>query len=150
MPYISQVYIPAFLLVIISWIPLWLTRSGSMTPEGRVTFSLTTVLTITLLSASYSATFPHTSYMKSIDTYLLACFVMSFVTLVECSVVAFLVGRPRIKGIPKIRVHVVDRHARWAIPGCCLLYNVIYAGHIYRIAAVSRMSEDKEATSMYF
>ena len=149
MPYISQVYIPAFLLVVISWIPLWLSRQGSMGPEGRVAFSLTNVLTITFLSASYSATFPTTSYMKSIDNYLLACFVMTFVTLIECSVTAFLMGLPRKQGSSRMNIHIVDRFARWVIPGCCILYNVIYVEQIYRIACVDRMKEDISATSMY-
>ena len=131
-PYISQVYIPAFLLVVISWIPLWLSNRNSMSNECRVTFALTTVLTLTFLTSSYSATFPTTSYMKSIDTYLLVCFLMAFVTLVECSLVAFLVGRAKVVDEKQQKeVHILDRWARWIIPLGGLVYNAVYIANLY-------------------
>ena len=129
-PFISQVYVPAFLLVVISWIPLWLSNKNSMSNEARVTFALTTVLTLTFLTSSYSATFPTTSYMKKIDTFLLVCFIMTFVTLVECSVVAYFMGRRKVKG-ESDETHFVDRWARWIIPLVYLANTAVYAVRLY-------------------
>ena len=48
---------------------------------------ITTVLTITTLANSIRSTLPPVSYSKSIDYYLLACFLFVFAALVEFAVV---------------------------------------------------------------
>ncbi|CAG2177319.1 unnamed protein product, partial [Oppiella nova] len=44
--YLNQVYIPAFLIVVISWMPFWLDREDT---HARVGLGVTTVLTMTTL-----------------------------------------------------------------------------------------------------
>ena len=65
-PFITQVYIPAFLLIIISWTPLWLADSDAMIPENRVLFALTNILTITFLARQVA--------VHILDTYKLSLF----------------------------------------------------------------------------
>ena len=49
---------------------------------SRVGLGVTTVLTMTTLTASVNAALPKISYMKSIDIYLDVCFFMVFGALI--------------------------------------------------------------------
>ncbi|GIY16951.1 gamma-aminobutyric acid receptor subunit beta [Caerostris extrusa] len=74
--YLIQIYIPAGLIVIISWVSFWLHRNAT---PARVALGVTTVLTMTTLMSSTNAALPKISYIKSIDVYLgTSCFVMVF------------------------------------------------------------------------
>jgi glycine receptor alpha-3 len=76
--YLSQIYIPSSLIVVISWVSFWLNRGAT---PARVQLCVTTVLTMTTLMASTNAQLPKISYVKSIDIYLGACFFMVFASL---------------------------------------------------------------------
>ena len=77
--YLVQVYIPASLIVIISWVSFWLNRGAT---PARVGLGVTTVLTMTTLMASTNAALPKVSYIKSIDVFLGSCFFMVFASLI--------------------------------------------------------------------
>ena len=85
--YLIQIYIPAGLIVIISWVSFWLHRNAT---PARVALGVTTVLTMTTLMSSTNAALPKISYIKSIDVYLGTCFVMVFASLVEYATVGYL------------------------------------------------------------
>ncbi|CAL1278779.1 unnamed protein product [Larinioides sclopetarius] len=85
--YLIQIYIPAGLIVIISWVSFWLHRNAT---PARVALGVTTVLTITTLMSSTNAALPKISYVKSIDVYLGTCFVMVFASLLEYATVGYL------------------------------------------------------------
>ena len=76
--YLIQIYIPSSLIVVISWVSVWLNRNAS---PARVSLGVTTVLTMTTLMSSTNAALPKISYVKSIDIYLGTCFVMVFASL---------------------------------------------------------------------
>ena len=76
--YIIQIYIPAILIVVISWIAFWLDRLDTNT---RVALGMTTVLTITTLIATTNASLPKISYIKALDVFLVFCFFMVFTAL---------------------------------------------------------------------
>ena len=84
--YISQVYIPAILIVIISWLPFWLDQEDH---HARVALGVTTVLTMTTLVTSRSSDFPKISYLKAIDIYLFTSFIMVFLSLIEYAIVGY-------------------------------------------------------------
>ncbi|OQR80039.1 gamma-aminobutyric acid receptor subunit beta-like, partial [Tropilaelaps mercedesae] len=65
--YLIQIYIPAGLIVVISWVSFWLHRNAT---PARVALGVTTVLTMTTLMSSTNAALPKISYVKSIDVYL--------------------------------------------------------------------------------
>lgn len=85
--YLIQIYIPASLIVVISWVSFWLHRNAS---PARVALGVTTVLTMTTLISSTNAQLPKISYIKSIDVYLGTCFVMVFAALLEYASVGYL------------------------------------------------------------
>ncbi|XP_074597248.1 gamma-aminobutyric acid receptor subunit beta-like [Brevipalpus obovatus] len=85
--YLIQIYIPASLIVVISWVSFWLHRNAT---PARVSLGVTTVLTMTTLMSSTNSQLPKISYIKSIDVYLGTCFVMVFASLVEYATVGYL------------------------------------------------------------
>ena len=84
--YVAQVYIPAALVVIISWLPFWLDRHDH---HARVALGVTTVLTMTTLSTNVNAEFPKISYVKAIDVYLFTSFLFVFFSLIEYAIVGY-------------------------------------------------------------
>ncbi|CAG2117254.1 unnamed protein product, partial [Medioppia subpectinata] len=94
--YMNQIYIPAFLIVVISWMPFWLDREDT---HARVGLGVTTVLTMTTLFTSTNESLPKISYIKAIDVYLFTCFLMVFGSLIEYATVgyfeSFIKGRDR-------------------------------------------------------
>nr|WJY55640.1 GABA receptor subunit [Neoseiulus californicus] len=85
--YLIQIYIPAGLIVVISWVSFWLHRNAT---PARVALGVTTVLTMTTLMSSTNSQLPKISYVKSIDVYLGTCFVMVFASLLEYATVGYL------------------------------------------------------------
>jgi gamma-aminobutyric acid receptor subunit beta len=92
--YLIQIYIPASLIVIISWVSFWLHRNAT---PARVTLGVTTVLTMTTLMSSTNAALPKISYIKSIDVFLGTCFVMVFASLLEYASVGYIGKRIAMK-----------------------------------------------------
>ena len=73
--YLVQVYIPATLIVIISWVSFWLNRDAI---TARVGLTVATVLIMTNQMSTVNAALPKISYIKAIDIYLGACFFMVY------------------------------------------------------------------------
>lgn len=88
--YLVQVYIPATLIVIISWVSFWLKREAI---TARVGLTVATVLIMTNQMSTVNAALPKISYMKAIDVYLGACFFMVFGAVLECATVAYMAKR---------------------------------------------------------
>lgn len=88
--YLIQIYIPSTLIVVISWVSFWLSRAAV---PARVALGITTVLTMTTLISSTNASLPKISYLKSIDVYLVTCFVMVFASLLEYAAVSYIAKR---------------------------------------------------------
>ncbi|CAG2180916.1 unnamed protein product, partial [Oppiella nova] len=84
--YLNQVYIPALMVVVISWLPFWMDKRDT---QARVGLGITTVLAIITLVTNTNATLPKISYMKSIDIYLGFCYAMVFSSLIEYTVVGY-------------------------------------------------------------
>lgn len=85
--YLIQIYIPASLIVVISWVSFWLHRNAA---PARVSLGVMTVLTMTTLMSSTNSQLPKISYVKSIDVFLGTCFVMVFASLLEYAAVGYL------------------------------------------------------------
>lgn len=84
--YINQVYIPAILIVIISWIPFWLDRKDT---HARVALGVTTVLTMTTLVTQTNSVMPKISYLNALDIYLQFSFSMVFLSLIQYAIVCY-------------------------------------------------------------
>ncbi|XP_074604723.1 gamma-aminobutyric acid receptor subunit beta-like [Brevipalpus obovatus] len=85
--YMIQIYVPASLIVIISWVSFWLHRNAT---PARVHLGVITVLTMTTLMSSTNSQLPKISYVKSIDVFLGTCFVMVFAALLEYAAVGYI------------------------------------------------------------
>lgn len=92
--YVIQIYVPSCLIVVLSWVSFWLSRDAV---PARVALGITTVLTMTTLISSTNASLPKISYLKSIDVYLVTCFVMVFASLLEYAAVSYLSNRQKRK-----------------------------------------------------
>ncbi|CAH1777619.1 unnamed protein product [Owenia fusiformis] len=85
--YLIQIYVPSTLIVVLSWVSFWLSREAV---PARVALGITTVLTMTTLISSTNAALPKISYLKSIDVYLVTCFLMVFTSLLEYAAVSYI------------------------------------------------------------
>ncbi|CAG2168954.1 unnamed protein product, partial [Oppiella nova] len=101
--YLNQIYIPAFLIVVISWMPFWLDREDT---HARVGLGVTTVLTMTTLITSTNEALPKISYIKAIDIYLFTCFLMVFGSLIEYATVGYF--ESSVKGLDKYLNNVIN------------------------------------------
>ena len=67
--------------------------------SARIALGITTVLTMTTLTNSARASLPKVSYVKSIEWFLILCFLYVFASLVEYACVSFEVNRKVKRGI---------------------------------------------------
>lgn len=75
-----------FQVVIISWVAFWINRDSA---PARVTLGIMTVLTMTTLMTTTNRQMPKVSYIKAVDIYLGACYVMVFAALLEYAAVSY-------------------------------------------------------------
>ncbi|XP_066937040.1 glycine receptor subunit alpha-2-like [Clytia hemisphaerica] len=85
--YILQIYVPALLIVILSWVGFWIDYRST---PARVALGITTVLTMITFSKSVRNLLPFVNYSKLIDWYLLVCFFYVFMGLVEYAAVGVI------------------------------------------------------------
>lgn len=88
--FLIHVYGPCALIVVISWVSFLLPHSS---PPARVTLGVTCVLTVVTILNMLNNSMPKVNYVKTIDTYLIGCFLFVFATLAEFSLVLFLAAR---------------------------------------------------------
>ena len=85
--YLTHNYIPAVLVVIISWLSFFVDRDCA---PARVGMGITTILTMTtLLIGAGQQGLPVVSYIKALDWYNIGCFIFVFVGLCEYSIVNY-------------------------------------------------------------
>jgi gamma-aminobutyric acid receptor subunit beta len=85
--YITQIYVPSTLLVVLSWVSFWLDRTAA---PARVSLGITTVLTMVTFIWSTNASLPKISYVKGIDVFLVFCFFMTFASVIEYAAVSYI------------------------------------------------------------
>ncbi|XP_053400665.1 glycine receptor subunit alpha-3-like [Mercenaria mercenaria] len=85
--YIIQIYVPCFLIVMLSWVSFWLDPTSV---PARISLGLLTVLTMTTQSSGARANLPRVSYVKAIDVYMATCLTFVFLALLEFAFVNML------------------------------------------------------------
>uniref|UniRef100_A0A915Q7U9 Neurotransmitter-gated ion-channel transmembrane domain-containing protein n=1 Tax=Setaria digitata TaxID=48799 RepID=A0A915Q7U9_9BILA len=70
----------------LSWISFWINHEAT---SARVALGITTVLTMTTISTGVRQSLPRISYVKSIDVYLVICFMFVFAALLEYAAVNY-------------------------------------------------------------
>lgn len=78
--YITQIYVPSALVVILSWVNFWLTVDAV---PARISLGLLTVLTTTTQSTSFFSNLQKVSYIKALDVWLAVCMLFVFAALLE-------------------------------------------------------------------
>lgn len=94
--FLIQTYIPAYLIVMLSWISFWINHNST---PARIGLGITTVLTLTTLTNSARASLPKVSYVKSIEWFLILCFLYVFASLVEYAGVSFEINSKIKRGM---------------------------------------------------
>ncbi|VDM96629.1 unnamed protein product [Thelazia callipaeda] len=84
--FVFQTYLPCILIVMLSWVSFWINHEAT---SARVALGITTVLTMTTISTGVRQSLPRISYVKSIDLYLVMCFMFVFAALLEYAAVNY-------------------------------------------------------------
>ncbi|XP_031551952.1 glycine receptor subunit alpha-3-like [Actinia tenebrosa] len=85
--YLTRVYIPAILIVMLSWLSFYVDRHSA---PARVSLGITTVLTMTtLLIGVGQGSMPVVSYVKALDWYLFVSYFMVFAAFAEYAVINY-------------------------------------------------------------
>ena len=85
--YLTQVYIPSILIVILSWVSFWLDIDAI---PARISLGVLTVLTMTTQSSGARTELPKVSYVKAIDVWMAMCLVFVFLALLQFAYVNVL------------------------------------------------------------
>lgn len=145
--YVTRIYLPAFLVVVISFVPFWLDRDS----HARVALGVTTVLTMTTLITNTNSELPKISHLTALDVYLFFCFILVFLSLIEYATVGYYDmvlhqqqigkdkkadktgdddweknGKKTLKLSEEPRSSVIDCAARRLFPFVFLIFNLIY------------------------
>uniref|UniRef100_A0A1I7Y636 Neur_chan_LBD domain-containing protein n=1 Tax=Steinernema glaseri TaxID=37863 RepID=A0A1I7Y636_9BILA len=90
MHHVIQSYVPTALIVVISWFSFWLDVEAV---PGRVSLSITTLLTLATQSSAARMALPQASYVKAIDVWMGACMTFVFSAMIEFTVVNYCCRR---------------------------------------------------------
>ncbi|XP_070534360.1 glycine receptor subunit alpha-2-like [Ptychodera flava] len=85
--YVLQAYIPSILLVVLSWLALWMEITSA---PARVSLGITTVLALVTQGTWIRSQLPKIAYVTAIDIWLVSCQVFVFATLIEFALVYYM------------------------------------------------------------
>ncbi|XP_020620040.1 gamma-aminobutyric acid receptor subunit rho-1-like [Orbicella faveolata] len=91
---VLQVYLPSYMIVILSFMALWIPQEAV---PARVGLGITTVLTIVYFLGTVNNNMPRVSYMKAIDFHLFVSFGFVFATMLEYIIVLNVSAREKRK-----------------------------------------------------
>uniref|UniRef100_A0AC34RBS0 Glutamate-gated chloride channel n=1 Tax=Panagrolaimus sp. JU765 TaxID=591449 RepID=A0AC34RBS0_9BILA len=92
--YISQLYIPSIIFVIVSWITFWLNKDQILI---RLSLSFAALLMLLIQVLRINGSLPQTPHMKAIDIWMNVCFSFIFWTILEFVLVHLLAGQNNIR-----------------------------------------------------
>ena len=76
--YIVQTYIPAMVIVSISWLSFWINHEAMV---ARMIINIMSIMMLMTLMVSTNTTLPKVSYIKALDMYMFPCFLMVIMSL---------------------------------------------------------------------
>lgn len=84
--YIITIYIPTFLIVMVSWMSFWLDHKSA---PARVALTITTLLAMSTTTSSINNSLPPVAYTKAIDLWSNLCVTFVFLALLEYALVNY-------------------------------------------------------------
>ena len=78
----------------LAWVSFWVDREQT---AARIAMGITTVLTMATLIGSARTSLPKVSYVKSLEWFLMMCFLFVFSAILEYAFVSYLVFRNRVE-----------------------------------------------------
>ncbi|ODN01697.1 Glutamate-gated chloride channel [Orchesella cincta] len=84
--YLTQMYIPCIMLVIVSWVSFWLDENAV---PARTALGITTLLTMATQQANMNKNLPPVSYTKALDVWSGTCLMFIFAALLEFALVNY-------------------------------------------------------------
>ncbi|CAB3408694.1 unnamed protein product [Caenorhabditis bovis] len=137
--YLLQLYIPSFMLVIVSWVSFWLDKDSV---PARVTLGVTTLLTMTTQSSGINAKLPPVSYTKAIDVWIGVCLAFIFGALLEFALVNYAARKDmtqrQMKQLPTDGYRPLSA-SQGRTSFCCRIFVRRYKERSKRIDVVSRV-----------
>jgi Neurotransmitter-gated ion-channel ligand binding domain len=123
--YIWRLGLPLLVIVLVSYCSLWIT-----TPDhfAQLTVAVSAILTMIAFRFVISASLPRIPYLTYLDEFYLACFLFSFLTLVELVLVHRLLDDRRTIAAQRLR-----RGSRWVYPLLFVLCNLVVAAVFFGI-----------------
>ncbi|TRY76219.1 hypothetical protein TCAL_03829 [Tigriopus californicus] len=106
--HLLRTYLPSTLFVILAWFSMFIPLEHV---PGRVTMSMTTLLTLASMFGSLSTVTPPISYTTKLDVWMVGCIVFVFATLFEFTVVIFL--KYYLTGLPIVTEAGLERFHAW-------------------------------------
>lgn len=80
--------------MVLAWVSFWVDREQT---AARIAMGITTVLTMATLIGSARTSLPKVSYVKSLEWFLIMCFLFVFSAILEYAFVSYLVFRNRVE-----------------------------------------------------
>lgn len=135
--YLTEVFIPDILIVVMSWVSFWL---HPVAVPGRISLGAVTVLTVSSQGSASRRHAPKVSYIKAVDIWTLVHILFVFAAMVEFSIVNVLVRRKRLfpqestkdanqntAERPFMRkAKRIDFISRFAFPAAYLAFNIVF------------------------
>ncbi|CAD5210762.1 unnamed protein product [Bursaphelenchus okinawaensis] len=109
--YLLQLYVPSFMLVLVSTISFWLNEESV---AARITLGVTVLLTVTTMASGVNANLPPVSYTKSVDIWIGVCTGFIFGALLEFALVNWALHKDiKYKNrLQKQATSLLDMHTR--------------------------------------
>lgn len=116
--YIWKVFIPLFLLTVISWSVFWIDTQEFGT---QVSVGITSLLSVIAFSFTVNDTLPRVAYITLIDGFIFLCYMFVFLSIVELVVVHFLSRTNKLEfGLS------IQNKSRWFFPLMYGICNIIF------------------------
>jgi len=146
--YIMSLYLPAAILVLLSWVPFWI-NSDAMT--SRVLTGVASLVILLQVWQNTTSSLPKISYIKIIDVYFLGCIGLVLLSLIEHALITCFITRrknykksmqndvSRSRSKPcclRLAPDMLDWFARLAFPGVFVGLNILYWKYFMTVSEI--------------